>query len=105
MRVFADLGAEQPLAAEKEGRRIAVEIKSFAGPSVMEELEKAVGQFEVYSALLAEVEPERVVYLAVSESTWANVLDTLAGRIIIERLSLRIIVVALGQQEVVRWIE
>jgi hypothetical protein len=38
-RVFIDLGAEQILAAERAERKIAVEIKTFAGPSVMQELE------------------------------------------------------------------
>src|SRR5258708_33705788 len=30
--IYVDLGAEKPIAAEKEGRRIAVEIKSFWAP-------------------------------------------------------------------------
>ena len=30
---FVDLGAEGPLAAEKSGRKIAVEVKSFLGSS------------------------------------------------------------------------
>ena len=30
---YVDIGAERLLAAEKPGRRIAVEIKSFVGPS------------------------------------------------------------------------
>jgi hypothetical protein len=34
--LYVDLGAEQLLAAEKAGRRIAVEIKSFVGPSDVE---------------------------------------------------------------------
>ena len=105
MRVFADLGAERPIAAEKAGRKIAVEIKSFTGLSVMDDLEKAVGQYGVYSALLAEIEPDRTIYLAVSEAVFANVLDTLPGRILTKRLALKIIVVALGVQEVVQWID
>jgi len=39
--VYIDLGAEQLLAAEKEGRKIAVEIKSFLGKSNVDDLEKA----------------------------------------------------------------
>ncbi len=33
MTLFADLGAERTLAAERDGERIVVEIKSFPGPS------------------------------------------------------------------------
>lgn len=105
MRAFADLGAEWPLAAEKEGRKIAVEIKSFAGLSVMEDLEKVVGQFGVYSALLAEVEPDRPLYLAVSEETFLSTFATFAGQVLIKRLALKVVVVDLGKQEVAQWID
>lgn len=42
-RVYVDLGAEQPLAAERAGEKIAVEIKSFRGKSDMKDLEQALG--------------------------------------------------------------
>jgi hypothetical protein len=38
-RGYIDLGAEMPLAAEKQGRRIAVEVKSFLGASELDDLE------------------------------------------------------------------
>jgi hypothetical protein len=50
--LFVDLGAEEVLAAEKSGRRIAVEIKSFIGPSQMHDLEQALGQFILYRIAL-----------------------------------------------------
>ena len=43
--VYVDLGAEQLLAAEKHGQKIAVEIKSFVGRSDVDDLEKALGQY------------------------------------------------------------
>src|SRR3970040_1477114 len=63
--MYVDLGAERLLAAEKEGQQIAVEVKSFVGDSEMDDLEKAIGQYAVYRAVLAEREPERVLYLAI----------------------------------------
>ena len=36
--LFVDLGAEWPIAAEKGGRKIAVEIKSFGSPSEVHDL-------------------------------------------------------------------
>lgn len=105
MRVLADLGAEQPVAATKEGRKIAVEIKSFVSLSMMDDLEKAIGQYGLYSALLSETEPEREVYLAVSEAVFVNLLDSVGGWVVIKKLSLKIIVVALDRQEVVKWID
>ena len=41
--LYVDLGAEAPLGAEKEGRKIAVEIKSFLGNSTLDDLEDALG--------------------------------------------------------------
>src|SRR5262249_5220876 len=46
--VYADLGAERFVGAEKGSVRIAVEIKSFTGPSPIDALEKALGQFTLY---------------------------------------------------------
>ncbi len=40
---YIDLAAEMPIAAEKEGRKIAVEIKSFLGLSALNDFENALG--------------------------------------------------------------
>lgn len=45
--LFVDIGAERFLGAEKGGRRIAVEVKSFVGSSEVRELEVAIGQFSL----------------------------------------------------------
>ncbi|MCW5851272.1 MAG: XisH family protein [Anaerolineae bacterium] len=104
LRVFADLAAEYPIAAEKAGRKIAVEIKSFTGLSAIDDLEKAIGQYNLYGALLAETEPDRMLFLAVSDSTYANVFDTEAGRVVMTRLGLNVLVVTLATEEVVLWV-
>jgi XisH protein len=46
--LFVDLGAEQLLAADKQGRKIAIEVKSFFGDSEVEDLEIALGQFILF---------------------------------------------------------
>jgi len=43
--VYIDLGAEHPVAAEKQGQKIAVEIKSFIGESDVHELAESVGKY------------------------------------------------------------
>lgn len=52
--MYVDLAAERLLTAEKEGRQIAVEIKSFIGLSELDDVEKALGQYFVYKAVLAQ---------------------------------------------------
>jgi XisH protein len=45
---LVDRGAEKLMAAEKGDQRIAVEVKSFVGPSPIEDLKVALGQFVLY---------------------------------------------------------
>ncbi|NEQ65209.1 MAG: fatty-acid oxidation protein subunit alpha [Symploca sp. SIO2D2] len=63
--VEIDLGAEQILGAERVGKKIAVEIKSFLGDSALYDFHAALGQFLNYRLALKKSEPERVLYLAV----------------------------------------
>lgn len=47
-----DLGAQKVIAAERGEHKIAVEIKSFLGPSKISEFYGALGQFLAYRAAL-----------------------------------------------------
>lgn len=63
-----DLGAERLLAAEREGEKIAVEVKSFlAHTSAISTFHTALGQFINYRAALRQEEPNRALYLAVPD--------------------------------------
>jgi hypothetical protein len=46
--LFADLAAEKPIAAERQGQKIVVEVKSFLSQSPMRDFEMALGQYIVY---------------------------------------------------------
>lgn len=104
--LFVDLGAERmALAAEKEGRRIAVEIQSFLNPSPVRDLQEAVGQYGVYRAVLEETEPDRLPYLAVSRRVYEGILSERFGQLIVARLQLRLLIFDEVQERVVQWIE
>ena len=66
-RIHIDIGAERVLIAEKGTRKIAVEVKTFAGPSKIADLEEALGQYVLYRMALRRTEPERELYLAVPQ--------------------------------------
>ena len=69
---YIDIGAEKLLGAEKEGNKIAVEVKSFVGNSTSYDFHNAIGQFIDYFVALEEKEPDRVLFLAVPETTYVS---------------------------------
>jgi XisH protein len=81
-----DLAAEPLIAADKNGQKIAVEIKSFVGPSTVNELHKAVGQFTDYYVALEMLEPDRILYLALPQ----HIYDTYFQKTIIQRILAKI---------------
>lgn len=83
--MYVDLGAERLLAAEKAGQRIAVEVKSFVGASEMDDLEKAIGQFVLYQAVLAEREPDRLLFLAVPQFVLRDVFEQPLGELLFQK--------------------
>jgi len=70
VEMYIDLGAEQLIAAEKDGEKIAVEIKSFVAVSAIYEFHLAIGQYRNYQLALIQEDPERVLYLAVPEDAY-----------------------------------
>ncbi|MEM9886951.1 MAG: element excision factor XisH family protein [Bacteroidota bacterium] len=60
-----DLGAERLIEAEKEGKKILVEVKSFIGLSDLHEFYKAVGQFDYYLFGVQRNQLDRKLYLAI----------------------------------------
>ena len=100
-----DLGAERAaLGAEKFGQKIAVEVQSFVGHSTMNDFEKAVGQFDIYRAIMAVKEPDRVLYLAVPRRVGKDPLEGQLGKLIIHSLHLKVLVFDEETEEVVQWI-
>jgi hypothetical protein len=101
--VYADLAAERPFAAERAGRRIVVEVKSFLSPSAMHDLELALGQFQVYRVLLERTAPERELFLAVPEVAYASFLSQPAIQLILNESRVVLLVVDPDRQEIVKW--
>ncbi len=68
--VEIDLGAEKLIGAEKQGRKIAVEVKSFIGHSKLHDLYKALGQYVFYQPALRRQEFDRKLYLAIPQTAY-----------------------------------
>ena len=82
--LYIDLGAEQFIAAEKQNNKIAVEVKSFVGSSIISDLERALGQFILYHDILTEIEPERVLYLAIRKAVFDDIFEEPIGKILLK---------------------
>ncbi|MEL7053765.1 MAG: XisH family protein [Cyanobacteria bacterium J06555_13] len=102
--VFVDLGAEKLIAAERGTEKIAVEIKSFSSPSLLNDLEKAWGQFFMYARTLQRREPDRLLYLATSSATFDTIFVEEAGQLLLEEPGFRIIVFDIETEEIIKWI-
>ncbi len=100
----ADLAADRPIAAERAGRKIVVEIKSFIGRSLITEFYTALGQYLTYEELLQTIEPDRKLFLAVSDLVFNDFFQLDSIRRITRKDRLAILVVNTASEEIVQWI-
>jgi hypothetical protein len=102
--LYADLAAERPIAAEREGQKIVVEIKSFVGRSPMTDFHNAVGQYAVYRSLIQATEPDYQLYLAIDDITYENFFKREGIAFVTRTSQIFLLVVDIEQQEIVQWI-
>ena len=99
-----DLGAERLLAAEREGVRIAVEIKTFLSDSPITDYHAALGQFLNYRLALELSDPYRRLYLAVPISVHEAFFQREFLQISVERYQIQRIIYDPIKDEIVKWI-
>ena len=99
-----DLGAERLIAAEKDLRKIAVEVKTFGGPSAIADLQQAVGQYMMYEDALAEIEPERELFLAVPEYAIETIFSEEIGKLMLRKHLRLVFAFSVVREEIVQWI-
>ncbi|MEM1256463.1 MAG: XisH family protein [Cyanobacteria bacterium P01_H01_bin.21] len=99
-----DLGAERLVAAERNGEKIAVEVKSFlASASAISEFHTALGQFINYRGALKRREPDRTLYLAVPNRTYKSFFQLEFPQAIIEENQVKLLVYDVQQEAIVLW--
>jgi hypothetical protein len=99
-----DLGAERLIAAERENRKIAVEVKSFLEKSsAISEFHTALGQFINYRGALRLQEPERVIYLAVPLTTYKTFFQLDFPQAMVEENKLKIIIYDVKKEVIIEW--
>jgi len=98
-----DLGAEKVIAAEREGEKIAVEIKSFIGASNISDFHTAVGQFLNYRVALEESQPQRILYLAVPIGVYRRFFTLPFIQTIIQRFQIILIIYDPVDEVILEW--
>ena len=100
----ADLGAEKFFGAEREGRKIAIEVKDFESNSVISELEKTMGQLQLYQWALKSQEPESQLFLAIPQAVYVRHFQKPIFQMVLQRNKINLLVYEPSQEAVLQWI-
>lgn len=103
-QVYIDLGAEKLIAAQKDNREIAIEVKTFAGASSITEFHLAVGQFLNYRSILRRQQPNRTLYLAVAIEVYNSFFREELPQISIEDYQITLVIFDPETAEILEWI-
>ncbi|MEH1853671.1 MAG: XisH family protein [Nostoc sp.] len=100
-----DLAAQKLIAAEREGQKIAVEVKSFLErSSAISEFHTALGQFINYRGALRRRQPERVLYLAVPLTTYKTFFQLDFPKEMIAENQVKMLIYDVEQEVIFQWI-
>lgn len=102
--LYADLGAERTISVQRNNQKLVIEIKSFVGVSKIQDLKETLGQLDIYSYLLEEIEPDHQLYLAISNNTYKNIFQQDIAQLILKKRKLPLIIVDLESEEITQWI-
>lgn len=80
-------------------------MKSFISPSAVSDFEKALGQYTLYLDVLARLDPERTLYLAIRKDTFIEVFQDPIGEILLENKRLKLLIFDEFKEEIEQWID
>jgi hypothetical protein len=103
LELYIDLGAEKVVAAEKDGQKIAVEIKSFIGPSKISQFYTALGQFISYRAALQQQETDRILYLAVPSNVYDSFFTIGFIQSLVQQSQVHLMIYDIEQEAIAQW--
>jgi XisH protein len=104
VRLNIDMGAEKVIGAEKEGRKIAIEVKSFVAQSDIYKFHEAMGQYDSYWFALEDYEPDRVLYLAIPDYAYDGFFQLPLIQKVIQRKKIQLIIYEPITETIISWI-
>lgn len=81
-----------------------MEVKSFIGPSRIEDLKDALGQFLIYRASLKKAASERLLFLAIRDDVYRRIFERADGESLLVEEEIRLLVFNAKRKEIVKWI-
>lgn len=103
--VHIDLGAEKLIGAEKEGQKIAVEVKTFGIASFITALHEAVGKYLIYREALKLVDSSRVLFLAMPADIYDAFGDEPLVKAVFTKHEFKIILYEPDTEKIKSWIK
>jgi len=102
--LYVDIAAEKSIAAEKNGQKILVEVKSFLGRSFFNDLENAVGQYIIYRDILEETVSDFNLYLAISRGIYQSNFQRQLARMIVNRNQVKLLIFDAENEVIEKWL-
>jgi hypothetical protein len=99
-----DLAADRLLAAERDGEKIAIEIKSFLRQSTVTDFYAAVGQYLCYRLVIEEVAPERKLFLAVPINAYRSFFETPFAQLTIRKYQIALLIYDVDREVITQWL-
>jgi XisH protein len=103
--VNIDLSAESVIEAEKDGERIAVEIKTFGGLSFISDFHDAIGQYIVYRDALTFESSDMDLYLAMPKAIYDEYGSEPLIDYVLKRQQVKLIIYESKSQSIQSWIK
>ncbi len=103
--LVTDLGAEKVIVAEKGLTKIAVEVKSFLNPSLVNDFSKAFGHYMTYLDVLEMTQSDRIMYLAMPYSVYYFLSKMDYFNYIVQKHKIKFITFSPTEKKIKSWIE
>jgi hypothetical protein len=99
-----DLGGEKLIAAQKDTKKIAVEIKNFLPKtSAIYEFHTALGQYINYRAALKQEDSERLLYLAIPIIAYNSFFQLEFTQLIVTENQVKLLIYDPEEEVIIEW--
>jgi hypothetical protein len=103
-KIHIDFAAEKIIAAERKGNKIAVEVKSFLGASLLNDFYEAIGKYELYWDALNQYDPSRILFIALPVQAYDELAQEPFIHNTLSRLGIKCLIFNPNLEKIELWI-